>query len=243
MLNIKPISDLRNYSKLLAEVTPGNPVYLTRNGYGRYVIFDIRDVEKHEAASRLMAELDRAHSKADEKGWIPWEDVKKELGLTDEDRERKEAAARLVKELERARNSGEGTPWEDVKKELGLTDEDEERREAAARLMAELDKARNSGGKKTLEEVERELGLYEESEERKEAVARLTREIEEGRRSGKEKGFYTAEEVRAFFREKINPAVYAMDQLQQEMNGEAERTGLTTEESVVALVKEIRDEK
>lgn len=80
MPNIKPISDLRNYSKLLAEVTPGNPVYLTRNGYGRYVIFDIRDVEKHEAARRLVAELDRARNSGE---GTPWEDVKKELGITD----------------------------------------------------------------------------------------------------------------------------------------------------------------
>lgn len=80
MPNIKPISDLRNYSKLLAEVTPGNPVYLTRNGYGRYVIFDIRDVEKHEAASRLMAELDKARNSGE---GTPWEDVKKELEITD----------------------------------------------------------------------------------------------------------------------------------------------------------------
>ena len=40
----------------------------------------------------------------------------------------------------------------------------------------------------------------------------------------------------------VNSAVYAMQMLQQAMAGEAERTGLTTEEDVVDLVKEIRDE-
>lgn len=40
----------------------------------------------------------------------------------------------------------------------------------------------------------------------------------------------------------VNSAVYAMQMLQQAMAGEAERTGLTSEEDVVDLVKEIRDE-
>ena len=35
----------------------------------------------------------------------------------------------------------------------------------------------------------------------------------------------------------VNSAVYAMQMLQQEMAGEAERTGLTSEEDVMALVK------
>lgn len=40
----------------------------------------------------------------------------------------------------------------------------------------------------------------------------------------------------------VNSAVYAMQMLQQAMAGEAERTGLISEEDVVDLVKEIRDE-
>ena len=40
----------------------------------------------------------------------------------------------------------------------------------------------------------------------------------------------------------VNSAVYAMQMLQQALAGEAERTGLTSEEDVVDLVKEIRDE-
>ena len=41
MPNIKPISDLRNYSAVLQDVTVGSPVYLTRNGRGCYAIIDI----------------------------------------------------------------------------------------------------------------------------------------------------------------------------------------------------------
>ena len=40
----------------------------------------------------------------------------------------------------------------------------------------------------------------------------------------------------------VNSAVYAMQVLQSEMRGEAERTGLTSQEDVMALVKELRDE-
>ena len=40
----------------------------------------------------------------------------------------------------------------------------------------------------------------------------------------------------------VNSAVYAMQMLQNEMAGEAERTGLTSEEAVNDLVKEIRSE-
>ena len=39
----------------------------------------------------------------------------------------------------------------------------------------------------------------------------------------------------------VNSAVYAMQVLQSEMRGEAERTGLTSEEEVMTLVKELRD--
>ena len=40
----------------------------------------------------------------------------------------------------------------------------------------------------------------------------------------------------------VNSAVYAMQVLQQEMTVEAERTGLTSEDDVTALVKELRNE-
>ena len=40
----------------------------------------------------------------------------------------------------------------------------------------------------------------------------------------------------------VNSAVYAMQMLQNELAGEAERTGLTSEEVVNDLVKEIRSE-
>ncbi|HIU88014.1 MAG TPA: AbrB/MazE/SpoVT family DNA-binding domain-containing protein [Candidatus Avilachnospira avistercoris] len=41
----------------------------------------------------------------------------------------------------------------------------------------------------------------------------------------------------------VNSAVYAMQMFQKEMAGEAERTGLTSDEAVMELVKELRNEK
>ncbi len=40
----------------------------------------------------------------------------------------------------------------------------------------------------------------------------------------------------------VNSAVYAMQMLQSQMAGEAESSGLTSEEDVMALVKEVREE-
>lgn len=40
----------------------------------------------------------------------------------------------------------------------------------------------------------------------------------------------------------VNSAVYAMQLLQSEMAGEAERTGLTSDDDVMALVKDLRNE-
>ncbi len=40
----------------------------------------------------------------------------------------------------------------------------------------------------------------------------------------------------------VNSAVYAMQLLQSEMEGEAERAGLTSDDDVMALVEELRSE-
>ena len=83
-LNIKPISDLNKYSDVLKEVAIGSPVYLTKNGYGKYVIYDIDD-PLIEIAGRfvindeLLDVITKAHEKADKEGWLTLEDVRKEL--------------------------------------------------------------------------------------------------------------------------------------------------------------------
>lgn len=81
MPNIKPVSDLRNYTEVLNEVNEGSPVYLTRNGRGEYAILKISDLEKLKATVKLLANLEEGEKSAREKGWLPADDVEAMLGL------------------------------------------------------------------------------------------------------------------------------------------------------------------
>lgn len=81
MPNIKPVSDLRNYNEVLRDVSVDSPVFLTKNGRGRYVIVDMAEYEKQAATLKLMAELAKAEKSAREHGWLTQEEVEKELGL------------------------------------------------------------------------------------------------------------------------------------------------------------------
>ena len=81
MPNIKPISDLRNYTELLNEVTEDSPVYLTRNGRGEYAIIKIKDLDKLKSTIRLLANLEEGEKSAREKGWISADEVEAALGL------------------------------------------------------------------------------------------------------------------------------------------------------------------
>ena len=82
MPNIRPVSDLRNYADVLSEVRENAPVYLTKNGHGRYAIVDmdyINEVERLKAEIRFLKEVNDSIKRADEEGWIPFEEVRKEL--------------------------------------------------------------------------------------------------------------------------------------------------------------------
>ena len=76
MPNIKPISDLRSYTAVLDEVAQGSPVFLTKNGRGRYVIQDISDYERYEAEKTLLAQLDYGKRVADERGALTPEQIR-----------------------------------------------------------------------------------------------------------------------------------------------------------------------
>ena len=84
MPNIKPISDLRNYSEVLHDVAVGAPVFLTKNGRGRYAILDMQDYEKTQAALRLMSELAKGRQSGETEGWLTLEEVESHLGIADE---------------------------------------------------------------------------------------------------------------------------------------------------------------
>lgn len=79
MANIKPVSDLRNYNKVLENVSEGSPVYLTVNGRGKYIIRDIAEDEEYEktkAMLRLMCELNEGRSRGETEGYVSSEDVR-----------------------------------------------------------------------------------------------------------------------------------------------------------------------
>ena len=84
MPNIKPISDLRNYSEVLHDVAVGAPVFLTKNGRGRYAIVDMQDYERTQATIRLMSEIAKGRRSGEEEGWLSVEEVEKSLGITHE---------------------------------------------------------------------------------------------------------------------------------------------------------------
>ncbi len=76
MPNIKPVSDLRNYTEVLHDVEVGAPVFLTKNGRGRYAILDMKDYERTQALLRLMSELEKGRRSGEEEGWLTPDDVK-----------------------------------------------------------------------------------------------------------------------------------------------------------------------
>lgn len=84
MPNIKPISDLRNYTEVLQDVSVGAPVFLTKNGRGKYAIVDIHDYDRTQATIRLLNELAKGRKSGEEKGWLTLEEVERELGVLDE---------------------------------------------------------------------------------------------------------------------------------------------------------------
>ena len=84
MPNIKPISDLRNYTEVLRDVEEGSPVFLTKNGRGKYAILDMHDYEKAQATIRLMNEIARGRRSGETEGWLSMEAVEESLGIANE---------------------------------------------------------------------------------------------------------------------------------------------------------------
>ena len=78
---IKPISDLRNYPSVLKEIAPGAPVFLTKNGRGKFVLMDMDEYERFKAESMLLAELVKGEIAAKERGTMTFDELKEALGV------------------------------------------------------------------------------------------------------------------------------------------------------------------
>lgn len=82
MPSIKPVSDLRNYGEVLRDVAVGQPVFLTKNGRGRYAVIDMeeyREYEKMKAINRLLGELNKGRISGEQDGWLPADEVFRDL--------------------------------------------------------------------------------------------------------------------------------------------------------------------
>ena len=65
MLQIRPVSDLRNkFPDIVKIVNSGDPVYLTKNGYGAMVVLSLEEYSK--LTDGVEAALDKADSFAAE---------------------------------------------------------------------------------------------------------------------------------------------------------------------------------
>lgn len=77
MSNILPVSGLRNYNEVLKNCQVGEPVFLTKNGRGRFVVLDIEDYEKDRAVKKLLSKLQEAEEAvADGTGWMSLNELK-----------------------------------------------------------------------------------------------------------------------------------------------------------------------
>ena len=56
MPSIKPVSDLRNYGEVLRDVAVGQPVFLTKNGRGRYAVIDMEEYREYEKMKAMIKE-------------------------------------------------------------------------------------------------------------------------------------------------------------------------------------------
>lgn len=73
---IKSVSDLRSYGDILSNVVEGSPVFLTRNGIGRYAILTMEDYDKLIAANTLMGSMPKAAIPAKRDGWLSADSVR-----------------------------------------------------------------------------------------------------------------------------------------------------------------------
>lgn len=82
MPNILPVSDLRNYNEVLKKCQVGEPVFLTKNGRGKFVVMDIEDYEREKAEKKLLMKLQEAEEAVkDESAWMSLDELKRFVGV------------------------------------------------------------------------------------------------------------------------------------------------------------------
>ena len=80
MANIKPVSDLRNYNEVLKDCVKGAPVYLTKNGRGKFVLMSIEDYEREKAERILFSRIAEAEMRIQNgEEYLTLEDLKERV--------------------------------------------------------------------------------------------------------------------------------------------------------------------
>jgi prevent-host-death family protein len=80
MASILPVSDLRNYNTVLKNCKEGEPVFLTKNGRGRFVVMDIADYERDKAEKKLLAKINEAENTVNNgTGWLSLDELKEKM--------------------------------------------------------------------------------------------------------------------------------------------------------------------
>ena len=84
MPSIKPVSELKNYTSIVNQVSYGNRIYFTKNGHGRCALIDIEELDeldKVKALLKLTSKLNDAKTSVRDEGTISVDELEKELGL------------------------------------------------------------------------------------------------------------------------------------------------------------------
>lgn len=68
MIHIRPVSDLRNkFPEIEAIVNSGQPVYLTKNGYGAMVVLSLEEYARMTSIEMKLDEADRQAAMTEER--------------------------------------------------------------------------------------------------------------------------------------------------------------------------------
>ena len=78
----KPSMQLKLYNEVLKNCQIGEPVFLTKNGRGKFVVMDIEDYEREKAEKKLLMKLQEAEEAVrDESAWMSLDELKKSVGV------------------------------------------------------------------------------------------------------------------------------------------------------------------
>lgn len=81
-MTIKPISDLRNYNTVLKDCQTDSPIFLTKNGRGRYVILDVCQYEQIMQEIKLLNKIAKAERRTENgEKFLSISELKEKLGV------------------------------------------------------------------------------------------------------------------------------------------------------------------